>query len=126
VYKRGKVSRALDRAATVVGVSKINANNLIVERHYLPQRARCPPPPNTQSSKTSFSPSPTVSVPGPWQYWRPLEQRSLSRGTRRHLTSVKTKYKIRLKFEPGLILTLTKIRPRIGMLEFQKQAQSSH
>jgi hypothetical protein len=30
------------------------------------------------------------------------------------------------QFEPALILTLTKIRPRIEVLACQKQAQSSH
>jgi hypothetical protein len=47
-------------------------------------------------------------------------------GTRKHLTSIKTKHKNRLNLEPALILALTKIRPQIEMLARQKQAQSSH
>jgi hypothetical protein len=46
--------------------------------------------------------------------------------TRKHLTLMKTKHRNRLNPEPALVLALTKIRPRIGVLAFQKQAQLSH
>jgi hypothetical protein len=53
-------------------------------------------------------------------------QRSATWGTRRHLTSMKTKHRNRLNLESALMLTLTKIRPWIEALACQKQAQSSH
>jgi hypothetical protein len=46
--------------------------------------------------------------------------------TLKHLTSIKTKHRIRMNFKPALILSLTKIRPGIQLLACQKQAQSSH
>jgi hypothetical protein len=48
---------------------------------------------------------------------------SILEGTRELLTSIKTKHRNRLNFEPDLILALTKIRPRIEVLACQKQAQ---
>jgi hypothetical protein len=47
-------------------------------------------------------------------------------GARRHLTSIKTKQRNRLNVEAAPILTLTKIRSRVEVLAFHKQAQSSH
>jgi hypothetical protein len=43
-------------------------------------------------------------------------------GTRRHLTLVETKHRLRLNLEPALILALTKILPRNGVVACQKQA----
>jgi hypothetical protein len=61
------------------------------------------------------------------------EQRSSTWGPRRHLRSRRkhltadlTKHRNCLNLEPALILTLTKIRPPIEVLTYQKQAQSSH
>jgi hypothetical protein len=45
---------------------------------------------------------------------------------KKKLTSIETKLSNRLNLGPALILALTKIRPRIGVLACQKQAQSSH
>jgi hypothetical protein len=52
-----------------------------------------------------------------------LQQWSSTWSTRRHLTSIKTKHRNRFNLEPALILTFTKIRPRIEVLVCQKQAQ---
>jgi hypothetical protein len=47
-------------------------------------------------------------------------------GTRKHLTSIKTKHMSSLNLEPALIFALTKIPSRIDVLACQKQAQSFH
>jgi hypothetical protein len=57
---------------------------------------------------------------------QPGVRQDILEGTRKHLTSIKTKHRNRLNLEPALILALTKIRPRIEVLAFQKQVQSSH
>jgi hypothetical protein len=44
---------------------------------------------------------------------------------RKHLTSVKTKYRNRLNPEPALTLAFMKIHPQIEVLACRKQAQSS-
>jgi hypothetical protein len=58
--------------------------------------------------------------------YRPLHHWSSTWGTRKHLTSNKTKHRDRLNLEPALILALRKIRPRIEALTCQEQAQWSH
>jgi hypothetical protein len=61
-----------------------------------------------------------------WDLWFSTWGMLTPRGTRKHVTSIKTKNRNRLNLEPVLILALTKIRPRIEVLACQKQAQSSH
>jgi hypothetical protein len=46
--------------------------------------------------------------------------------TPEHLTSGKWKRRSRLHLEPTLVLALTKIRPRIGVLACKKRTRSSH
>jgi hypothetical protein len=61
-----------------------------------------------------------------WDTRNPVEREDIVRARRKHLTSVKTKRRNILNLEPALILAVTKIRPRIGVLACQKQPQSSH
>jgi hypothetical protein len=56
----------------------------------------------------------------------PRGREDISGGTRKHLTSIKMKHSNRLNLEPSLILALTEIRPRIGVMACQKQGHSSH
>jgi hypothetical protein len=45
----------------------------------------------------------------------------LTWGTRRHVTSIKTKHRKPLNREPSLVLALTKIRPRIEVLAIRNK-----
>jgi hypothetical protein len=47
-------------------------------------------------------------------------------GKGKHLKPIEMKDRNRLKFEPALVLVVTKISPRIEELACQKQAQPSH
>jgi hypothetical protein len=61
-----------------------------------------------------------------WGTRTPGERRRHLRGNRKRLTSTETKNRNRLNLELTPILALMNIRPRIEVLECQKQAQLSH
>jgi hypothetical protein len=83
-------------------------------------------PPLSVGYLTTLSISKTRGWSSTWGTRTPGETRRHLRGMRKRLTSTKTKHRNHLNLEPTLILALTMIRPRIEVLECQKQAQLSH
>jgi hypothetical protein len=89
----------------------------LIARHLIPLIIFGLLPPRSVIQAIKVSSNFTFLIPCSLRQW------SAAWGTRRHLTSIKTKHRNCSKLEPALILALTNICSRTEVLACHKQAQ---